>query len=87
MGFNRFIHKGGLIDLRRGGHRFIYFYHDDLKLSKLDKFLVCCEFLLIYPNVIVTALLRETSDHCFVLLSTVSVELGHPPHFDFSTLG
>lgn len=79
MVFNRFIHDGGLHDLKMGGHRFTYFCHDDLKLSKLDRFLVCSDFLSIFPNVVVTALPRETSDHCPILLSTTSLDFGPTP--------
>lgn len=85
LGFNRFIHEGGLNDLRMGGHRFTYFCHDDLKLSKLDRFLVCSDFLQFFPNVTVTALPRESSDHCPVLLSTASVDFGPPPFWFFNS--
>lgn len=85
MGFNRFIHDGGLHDLKMGGHRFTYFCHDDLKLSKLDRFLVCSDFLSIFPNVVVTALPRETSDHCPILLSTTSLDFGPTPFRFFNS--
>lgn len=62
-----------------GGHRFTYLCHDDLKLRKLDRFIVCSKICSFHPNVTVTALPRETSDHCPVLLSTSSFDFGPIP--------
>ena len=43
--FNNFIHDSGLIDLNMGGRRFTYLCDLGFKLSKLDRFLVCPNFL------------------------------------------
>lgn len=86
MGFSRFIYEGRLIDLKMGSHRFTYFCHDDLKLSKLDTFLVCSDFLSLHPNVAITILPMEISNHCPVLLSSTTADSG-PHHFVFLTHG
>nr|KAJ0217194.1 hypothetical protein LSAT_V11C300153710 [Lactuca sativa] len=77
--FNQFIHEAALHDVKMGGHRFTYFCRHELKLSKLDRFLVCSNFLDIFPNTSVTALPTELSDHCPLLLSTNYVDFGPRP--------
>lgn len=47
--FNQFIRNGELTDLKMGGQRFTYFKLHGAKLSKLDRFLVCNNFLSIFP--------------------------------------
>ncbi|XP_023748838.1 uncharacterized protein LOC111897099 [Lactuca sativa] len=83
--FNRFIAEAGLHDLRMGGHRFTLFCGDDLKLSKLDRYLVCSNFMNQFPIASVTALPRDLSDHCLVLLSTAVSDFGPPPFRFFSS--
>lgn len=83
--FNNFIHEMGLIDMKMGGHRFTCFRNSDLKLSKLDRFLVCPTFLNILPHAAVTALPREISDHCPILLSTSYKDYGPTPFRFFNS--
>lgn len=68
--FNQFIHEADLHEVKMGGHRFTYFCRHELKLSKLDRFLVCSNFTDKFPNTCVTAQPKELSDHCPLLLST-----------------
>ena len=83
--FNHFIHENGLIDMRMGGHRFTYFRNGDLKMSKLDRFLVCPKFVDLVPSATVTALPREISDHCPILLSSSWCDFGPPPFKMFNS--
>lgn len=83
--FNNFIHEMGLIDMKMGGHRFTCFRNQDLKLSKLDRFLLCPTFLNIFPHISVTALPRELSDHCPILLSTSRKDFGPAPFRFFNS--
>lgn len=83
--FNNFIHENGLIDIKMGGHRFTYFHNGDLKLSKLDRFLVCPKFIDLAPSATVIALPREISDHCPILLSTSWCDFGPPPFKMFNS--
>lgn len=77
--FNNFILEAGLKDFIIGGQRFTYFCHDGAKLRKLDRFLVCSNFLSSFPGAKVTAHTREMSDHCQVTLITKAKDYGPPP--------
>lgn len=83
--FNNFIHGAGLIDMKIGRHRFTCFRKSDLKLSKLDRFLVFPSFLNLAPHAFVTALPREISDHCPILLSTSRKDFGPSPFRFFNS--
>lgn len=83
--FNNFIHKIRLSDLKMGGHRFTCFHNSDLKLSKLDRFMVYPTFLNLFPYISVTALPREISDHCPILLSTSRKDFGPSPFRFFNS--
>lgn len=82
MCFNNFIHEAGLTDLSMGGRRFTYMRDDDLKLSKLDRFLVCSNFLTAQPHSSVKAFPYEFSDHSPIILSSSQTDFG-PPLFRF----
>lgn len=77
--FNKFIEEVGFTDLKMGGFRYTCFRNEDIKLSKLDRFLISPSFLDIAPKTYVTALPRELSNHCPILLSTTKPDFGHPP--------
>lgn len=77
--FNEFIREVGLIDPKMGGFQFTCYREEDLKLSKLDRFLYCLDFLDISPTATVIALPRELSDHCPILLSSSIPDFGPPP--------
>ncbi|XP_022007783.1 uncharacterized protein LOC110907058 [Helianthus annuus] len=62
-----------------GGGRFTYISDRGDKLSKLDRFLVCCGFMEMWPSASVLALNRVTSDHRPLLLSTTPTDFGHIP--------
>lgn len=83
--FNNFIQMAGLQDFNMGGCRFTYFCHDGAKLSKLDRFLVCSNFLARFQDAKVTAHSRELSDHCPVTLTTRTADFGPLPFKFFNS--
>lgn len=54
-------------------------------MSKLDRFLVCPKFVDLVPSATVTALPREISDHCPILLSSSWCDFGAPPFKMFNS--
>ncbi|XP_023729750.1 uncharacterized protein LOC111877464 [Lactuca sativa] len=79
--FNNFIAEEGLHEYKLGGRKFTYLRDDSLKMSKLDHFLVCQNSISNQPPFFVTALPREHSDHCSVLLKPSIADLA--PSFPF----
>lgn len=77
--FKKFILDAGFIDLKMGGIRYTCCRSEDIKLRKLDQFLLCLEFLDIAPKTTITALPRELSNHCPILLKTTTPDFGPPP--------
>ncbi|XP_076931962.1 uncharacterized protein LOC143597315 [Bidens hawaiensis] len=68
--FNNFILAAGLSKYHMGGRRFTWMNDDGCHLSKIDRILVCENFLAKWPTGSVTALPRDFSDHCPLLFST-----------------
>ncbi|KAL4589627.1 hypothetical protein LXL04_002535 [Taraxacum kok-saghyz] len=83
--FNRFIDRSGLIDIRMGGRRYTYFCQSDPKMSKLDRYLACPNFIHQFPTVSVIVLPRELSDHCPIVLQTGASDFGKPPFRFFNS--
>lgn len=78
--FNRFIAVAGLQEFNLGGRKFTYMCEDDgRKLSKLDRFLVCANFINFQPKSSVVALPREYSDHCPLILKQTDADFGPRP--------
>lgn len=50
-----------------GGHRCTYFCQSEVKLRKLDRFLVSQHLINLFPSVSVVALSRELFDHYLVI--------------------
>ncbi|XP_076932415.1 uncharacterized protein LOC143597936 [Bidens hawaiensis] len=71
--FNKFIEEADLVEYQMGGGQFTYISDRGDKFSKLDCVLVCRRFMNGWPNVSLTVLAKECSDHRPVLLSAVSV--------------
>ncbi|KAL7607561.1 hypothetical protein Lser_V15G18040 [Lactuca serriola] len=80
--FNEFIAKAGLMEFSTGGYKFTYKCDDGLKLSKLDRILVCSIFIAMQTMSIVNVLDREYSDHAPVVLKPSCQDFG-PPSFRF----
>lgn len=83
--FNNFIHETVLIDMKMGGHQFTCLRNSDHKLSKFDRFMVFLSFLSIFPHASVTALPKEVSDYCPILLSTSRKDFGPSPFRFFNS--
>ncbi|GJZ96199.1 cytochrome P450 [Tanacetum coccineum] len=74
--FNDFIYD--LVDLLMGGRKFTRMNKYGTKLSKIDRILVTQHFLSMCPNAQRTALPRDLSDHCPIIIKT--------HHADFSPI-
>ena len=61
--FNNFISDAGLQEFNQGGRKFTFLRDDGIKFSKLDRFLVCQNFIQMQPLTSVIVLPREHSDH------------------------
>lgn len=68
------------------GTRFTYLWGRGEKLSKIDRILVCDDFLNRWPNAKLTALPREGwSDHTPLLLQSVASDFGPSPFRFFNS--
>lgn len=83
--FNRFIHEAGVQDFNMGGERFTYMSRVDAKLSKIDRFLACSNFLSSSPNLTATALPRHLSDHSPITLTVGRKDFGPKPFRFFNS--
>lgn len=63
----------------------MYFRDDALKLSKLDRFLVCQNFLNSQTQTMFTTLAREHSDHSLVVLKPSNSYFCPPPFRFFNS--
>ncbi|KAJ0434139.1 putative RNA-directed DNA polymerase [Helianthus annuus] len=77
--FNNFIRMAGLIEYKMVGGRFTYITDDGTKLSKLDRVLVCDNFMALWPHASVIALKWELSDHRPLILSSCEKDFGPVP--------
>lgn len=70
-----------IISLHEWQEIYVFTYFSDVgcKLSKLDRILICPNFMATFPNSYVLALPREYSGHCPVLLCTSFMNFGLPP--------
>jgi len=60
--FNLFIEDNGLVDLPLCGRRFTWFKGDGTSVSRIDRYLLCEEWCLCWPNSFQLALLQGLSD-------------------------
>ncbi|XP_023758613.1 uncharacterized protein LOC111907053 [Lactuca sativa] len=77
--FNKFIVDAGLQEFNLGGKKFTYLCDDGLKLNKLDRYLVCSNFIAHQPLTIVIVLPREHSDHTPLILKPSNQDFGPTP--------
>lgn len=68
-----------------GGKRFTYFQQFGAKLSKLDRILVCQNFIEKFPLACSFALPKELSDHSPIVLKTETEDFGPPPFKMFNS--
>ncbi|KAJ0445513.1 putative RNA-directed DNA polymerase [Helianthus annuus] len=59
--------------------------HQEVKLSKLDRFLVCDRFMGLWPLAKVSVLSKGLSDHCPIFLSCINNDYGPPPFKFYNT--
>ncbi|XP_076916063.1 uncharacterized protein LOC143575636 [Bidens hawaiensis] len=83
--FNTFIASTGLFEFNMGGRRFTWMSDDGNHLSKIDRFLVCKDFLGKWPSGTVTALPRNLSDHCPLVFSARDLRYGPVPFKFFNS--
>lgn len=76
-----FIADVGLKEFNQGGKKYTYMCDDGIKLSKLDRFLVCLNFITQQPLTTVIALPRQHSDHSPWSLNLQTKILDHPLSF------
>lgn len=77
--FNHFIADSGLHEFNTSGMKYTFQREDDMKFSKLDRFLVCQNFIQAQTQTSVTNLPCEHSDHSLVILKPYNADFGTPP--------
>ncbi|XP_022039958.1 uncharacterized protein LOC110942488 [Helianthus annuus] len=75
--FNGFIDDANLHEYSLKGRRFTYVVGD--KMSRIDRIFVNWNFFMDWPNAEYLALAREESDHCPLVLKTMSRNFGPKP--------
>ncbi|XP_022030273.1 uncharacterized protein LOC110931174 [Helianthus annuus] len=84
--FNGFISSVGLMEYSMCGGKFTFISgHKDVKLSKLDRFLVNDQFLSSWPNTLAEVHKRGFSDHCPISLSCLTSDFGPIPFKFFNS--
>ncbi|XP_021990972.1 uncharacterized protein LOC110887706 [Helianthus annuus] len=84
--FNRFIDTTDLVEYNMGGRHFTYHSDNGIKLSKLDRFLVCRGFMNLWSTTLMVALSNVFSDHYPIFLPTVPKDFGPKPTRSFNSL-
>ncbi|KAJ0787048.1 putative RNA-directed DNA polymerase [Helianthus annuus] len=77
--FNRFIQLAELCEYQMGGRKYTYHADNGVSMSKLDRLLVCHDFMNKWPQASLVALSNFVSDHSPILLSVSSVDFGPIP--------
>ncbi|XP_022024330.1 uncharacterized protein LOC110924645 [Helianthus annuus] len=77
--FNNFISRGGFLEYNMTGRKFTFLSGDRKNLSKIDRVLVCGNFMNKWPNASLLALNRDISDHSRLILTTVNNSFGPSP--------
>lgn len=77
--FNNFIDQTDLQEISMGSRKFTWIDQGGLKLSKLDRFLLSRDLLQLWTRLSVVCLERNFSDHCPILLKSVSIDFGPIP--------
>ncbi|XP_076912829.1 uncharacterized protein LOC143571228 [Bidens hawaiensis] len=79
--FNEFIDEADLKEYNMKGKKYTFMASrgDIAKLSKIDRVLVCSNFISKWPNACLRAFHRERSDHAPLVLSIVDTNFGPKP--------
>ncbi|KAJ0475516.1 putative RNA-directed DNA polymerase [Helianthus annuus] len=83
--FNQFISEADLVEYQMGGRQYTYKSDNGVKMSKIDRFLVCRNFMGKWSMASCMALSNLVSDHCPILLSTVQTDYGKIPSRMFNS--
>ncbi|XP_022036790.1 uncharacterized protein LOC110939540 [Helianthus annuus] len=83
--FNCFIEGAGLIEYNQVGRRFTRISDDGVKLSKLDRILVCDSFMEAWPEATFKVHSKELSDHSLLILLCSNVDFGPIPFKFFNS--
>lgn len=83
--FNKFIARAGLQEFDLGGRKFTYLRDDGLKQSKLDRYLVCSNFITQQSLTTVIVLPREYFDHTSLVLKPSNQDFCPPPFHFFNS--
>ncbi|XP_076936084.1 uncharacterized protein LOC143603041 [Bidens hawaiensis] len=83
--FNEFIERAELEEYQMGGGMFTYISDKGDKYSKLDRILVCKEFMNRWPLASLLLLAKDCSDHRPLLLRSVASDFGHTPFRFFNS--
>ncbi|XP_071688956.1 uncharacterized protein [Rutidosis leptorrhynchoides] len=79
MIFNNFISNNELIEAPLGGRKFTRVCDNGIKMSKLDRFLVCEKFINLWEDLSAIVMDRKFSDYCPILLRDKIVDFGPKP--------
>nr|GEY20831.1 RNA-directed DNA polymerase, eukaryota [Tanacetum cinerariifolium] len=77
--FNSFIYNAGLEEVPLGGSTYTWCHKSATKMSKLDRFLVSENLLIMCPNITAITLERYISDHRPILLREAMFDYGPIP--------
>ncbi|XP_071727431.1 uncharacterized protein [Rutidosis leptorrhynchoides] len=77
--FNEFIGRNQLLDVPLGGRRFTHISNDGVKMSKIDRFLISVNFSQLWVDLSATAMDRDRSDHCPIILQDKVIDFGPKP--------
>ncbi|XP_076934550.1 uncharacterized protein LOC143600882 [Bidens hawaiensis] len=83
--FNKFTEDADLTEYQMGGGSFTYVSDRGDKFSKLDRILVCKDFMGLWPLATIMNLAKEYSDHKPLLLSSVPIDFKHIPFRFFNS--
>uniref|UniRef100_A0A251TXQ6 Putative RNA-directed DNA polymerase, eukaryota, Reverse transcriptase zinc-binding domain protein n=1 Tax=Helianthus annuus TaxID=4232 RepID=A0A251TXQ6_HELAN len=67
------------MEYQMGGRKYTYHSDNGMKMSKIDRFLVCRNFMNTWPEAFLVALANAVSDHCPLLLTTIPNDFGPIP--------
>ncbi|XP_076886582.1 uncharacterized protein LOC143536489 [Bidens hawaiensis] len=85
--FNDFIYSAGLSEFAMKGRRFTFCKGkgSNVKLSKIDRFLICHNLIELWSDACLTALPRFLSDHSPIILATDPIDYGPLPFRVFNS--
>lgn len=77
--FDEFIDDLGLNDLPLAGRKYTWHRSDGTSMSRIDRFLLSDEWLLLWEDLTQWGLERSVSDHCAIMLKSTTKNWGPKP--------